>query len=114
MIYMGRVVIVAYQPKAGKSAELKKLVHTHVPRLKEEGLVTDRKPVILEATNGAIIEIFEWLSAEAIQQAHQNKVVHQMWAEFDVVCTYVPLNTLSETGNMFAEFMPLPSNHGNK
>jgi hypothetical protein len=30
-----------------------------------------------------------------------------MWAEFDAVCTYVPLNTLSETGNMFAEFTPV-------
>jgi hypothetical protein len=107
MIFMGRIVIVAYQPKAGKSAELKKLVHAHVPRLKQEGLVTDREPVILEATNGAIIEIFEWLSTEAIQQAHQNKTVHNMWGEFEAVCTYVPLNTLSETGNMFAEFTPV-------
>ena len=104
---MGRIVIVAYQPKEGKSAELKKLVRTHVPRLKQEGLVTDREPVILEATNGAIIEVFEWLSAEAIQQAHQNKAVYNMWGEFEAVCTYVPLNTLSETSNIFAEFTPV-------
>jgi quinol monooxygenase YgiN len=104
---MRRVVIVAYQPKPGKANELKELVNTHVPRLKQEGLVTDRVPVILETSNGTIIEIFEWLSAEAIQQAHQNPVVHKMWGEFDAVCTYVPLNTLSETGNMFAEFTPV-------
>ncbi|MCQ6960799.1 hypothetical protein [Mucilaginibacter aquariorum] len=104
---MGRIVIVAYQPKPGKAHQLKELINTHVPRLKQEGLVTDRQPVTLETSNGTIIEIFEWLSAEAIQQAHQNKAVHQMWAEFDAVCIYVPLNTLSETGNMFAEFTPV-------
>ena len=101
---MGRIVIVAYQPKAGKAAELKHLVSKHVPRLKKEGLVSDRQPVVLEAFDGTVIEIFEWLSAEAIQQAHQNRVVHEMWAEFEAVCTYVPLNSLSEAGNIFAEF----------
>jgi quinol monooxygenase YgiN len=107
MIFMGRVVIVAYQPKPGKAEELKALTRTHVPRLQQEGLVTDRHPVLLETGDGTIIEIFEWLSAEAIQQAHQNKGVHQMWAEFDAVCTYIPLNTLSEAANMFAEFTPI-------
>lgn len=101
---MARVVIVAYQPKPDKAEELKTLTRAHVPRLRQEGLVTDKQPVLLETSNGTVIEIFEWLSAEAIQQAHQNKAVHQMWAEFDAVCTYVPLNTLSEAGNMFAEF----------
>ncbi|QHS54362.1 hypothetical protein GWR56_01950 [Mucilaginibacter sp. 14171R-50] len=104
---MGRVVIVAYQPKPGKAEDLKQLARTHVPRLRQEGLVTDREPVLLETGNGTVIEIFEWLSADAIRLAHQNKVVHQMWAEFDAVCTYVPLNTLSETANMFAEFAPI-------
>jgi quinol monooxygenase YgiN len=104
---MGRIVIVAYQPKPGRSAELNELVKTHVPRLRQEGLVTEREPVVIVSSNGTIIEIFEWLSPEAIAQAHQNKTVHQMWAEFDQVCTYVPLNTLSETGNMFAEFTAL-------
>ena len=101
---MGRIVIVAYKPKTGKADALKELTKTHVPRLKKEGLVTDREPVIMETTDGTIIEVFEWLSAEAIQLAHTNPAVHQMWAEYAVVCDYVPLNTLTEAGNMFAEF----------
>ena len=101
---MGRVVIVAYKPKEGKADALRLLVKTHVPRLKQENLVSDREPVILETGDGTIIEIFEWLSAVAIQQAHQNTAVHQMWGEFAEVCDYVPLNTLSESANMFAEF----------
>jgi hypothetical protein len=103
---MGRIVVIAYQPKQGKAHKLNELINSHVTRLKEEGLVTERQPIVFEASNGTIVEIFEWLSTEAIQHAHQNKTVHQMWAEFDAVCTYVPLNTLSETGSMFAEFTP--------
>ncbi|OOQ60256.1 hypothetical protein [Mucilaginibacter pedocola] len=104
---MGRIVIVAYKPKEGQADALHLLVQTHVPRLKAENLVTDRQPIIMEAADGTIIEVFEWLSAEAIQQAHSNPVVHQMWGEFAEVCEYVPLNTLPEAANMFAEFFGL-------
>jgi len=104
MTIMGRIVIVAYKPKPGKADALKQLAKTHVPRLKLEGLVTDRESIIMETIDGTIIEVFEWLSAEAINQAHQNKAVHEMWAEYAEVCDYVNLNSLSETANMFAEF----------
>lgn len=101
---MGRIVIVAYKPKPGKAEALKELTKTHVERLKMEGLVTDRAPVIMETADGTLIEVFEWLSAEAITQAHSHPAVHQMWAEYAAVCDYVPLDTLKEASNMFAEF----------
>jgi quinol monooxygenase YgiN len=104
---MGRIVIVAYKPKPGKADVLKELTKTHVPRLHKEGLVTHREPVIVEAADGTIIEVFEWLSAEAIQQAHQNPEVHKMWAEYAEVCDYIPLKELPETANLFADFTAL-------
>jgi len=42
MTIMGRIVSVAYKPKPGKTDALKQLTKTHVRRLKQEGLVTDR------------------------------------------------------------------------
>jgi quinol monooxygenase YgiN len=104
---MGRIVIVAYKPKPGKADALKELTKTHVPRLKREGLVTDREPIIMETADGTIIEVFEWLSAEAIQKAHTNPEVQKMWGEYAEVCDYVPLNSLSEANNMFADFTPV-------
>lgn len=97
----------AYKPKAGKAGALKELTKTHVPRLKKEGLVTDREAIIMEAADGTIIEVFEWLSPEAIQQAHTNAAVQQMWGEYAEVCDYIKLNSLIEAGNMFAEFTPV-------
>jgi hypothetical protein len=101
---MGRIVIVAYKPKPGKAEALKELTKTHVPCLKREGFVTDREPIIMETADGTIIEVFEWLSAEAIQKAHSNPEVQKMWGEYAAVCDYLPLNSLSEAGNMFADF----------
>ncbi len=104
---MGRIVIVAYKPKPGKAEELKELTKTHVPRLMKEGLVTDREAVIMESADGTIIEVFEWLSDEAIAEAHKNPEVQKMWAEYAEVCDYVPLSTLSEVNMLFAGFEPL-------
>ena len=104
---MGRIVIVAYKPKVGKAEQLKELTKTHVARLKKEGLVTDREPVAMETADGTIVEVFEWLSDEAIEQAHKNPAVIQMWGEYAEVCDYVPLNTLNEAKMQFAGFNPL-------
>ena len=104
---MGRIVIVAYKPKPGKAEALKALSKTHVPRLRKEGLVTDREVIMMEAADGTIVEVFEWLSDEAIQKAHSNPEVLKMWGEYAEVCDYVPLNTLDESNMMFAGFLPL-------
>lgn len=104
---MGRVVIISYKPKPGKGEELKKLTKTHVSRLRAEGLVTGSEAVIMEAANGTIVEVFEWLSEEAIKSAHTNPEVQKMWGEFAAVCDYVPLNSLPEVANLFAEFTPV-------
>ncbi|MDB5009145.1 MAG: hypothetical protein JWP45_3538 [Mucilaginibacter sp.] len=104
---MGKMVIACYKPKPGKAAALKELMKTHLPRLKAEGLVTNRQSIIMEAADGTILEVFEWLSQEAIDQAHTNQAVLKMWGEYGEVCDYVPVGSLTEAANMFALFDPL-------
>ena len=104
---MGRIVIVGYKPKPGKNEALKALMKTHLPILKQEGLVTDRESIIMEAADGTIIEVFEWVSDEAIRNAHTNTVVQKMWSEYSGVCDYVPVGNVAEIGNLFSEFEPL-------
>jgi quinol monooxygenase YgiN len=104
---MGRVVIVAYKPKPDRADELKQLMQTHLPRLKQQGLVRDKESYIMEAADGTIVEVFEWLSEEAIQNAHTNATVQDMWREYAEVCTYATLTSLPEAANLFAGFTPL-------
>jgi quinol monooxygenase YgiN len=103
----GVVVIVAYRPKPGKEKELLELVRSRVPTLKKENLVTDRVPTIMRARDGTIIEVSEWKSREAIDAAHKNPNVLAMWDKFFALCDCVPLNTLSESAEMFAGFEPI-------
>jgi len=101
---MGRFVIVAYRPKAGKEQALLAMVRKHLDVLTAEKLVTDRPSSVMRAADGTLLEVFEWRSAEAIQQAHTNPAVGALWGEFAQVCDYLPLAELKETRDMFAEF----------
>jgi quinol monooxygenase YgiN len=105
----GIVVIVAYRPKPGHEAELLELVSGRVPLLRKEGLVTDRVPVIMRAKDGTIVEVSEWKSQQAIEEAHRNPQVLAMWDKFFVVCDCVPLKTVPEAETMFAGFAPIPT-----
>lgn len=58
----------------------------------------------MRATDGTLVEIFEWQSADAIRRAHTNPAVLALWAEFEACCEYVPLQSLTEAKQMFAEF----------
>jgi hypothetical protein len=104
---MGRVVVVCYRPHEGMGEELRALVLTHVPRLREVGLVTDREPIIAAASDGTVLEVFEWASSDAIAAAHEHPAVLPMWAEFDRVCTYVPVAELPGAADLFTELEPL-------
>jgi quinol monooxygenase YgiN len=104
----GIIVIVAYRPKPGHEGELLEIVRSRVPTLREEGLVTDREPVIMRAKDGTIIEVSEWKSPQAIEEAHRNPKVLAMWDKFFAVCDCVPLKTVPEAETMFAGFEPVP------
>lgn len=104
---MGRFVIVAYKPKPGMDLALNAVVGKHLRVLANERLVTERSAYVMRGNDGTLLEVFEWLSVEAIASAHANPAVMALWAEFAAVCDYVPLATLAEAQLMFAEFEPV-------
>ncbi len=106
---MGRFVIVAFKPKPGEEAALAAAIEKHYRVLRAENLVTDKAPYLMRAENGVVLEVFEWLSADAIAQAHTNPAVQALWREFEGACDYVPLSSLGEAQQLFAEFDAIQS-----
>ena len=102
----GRIVIVAYKPLKGKEDALRQLMREHLPALKKQNLVTDRDSILMETKDGTIIEVFEWKSKTAIEQAHTNPEVQKMWKKYFEVCEYLPIGKVEEAGNLFADFTP--------
>lgn len=104
---MGRIVVACYRPRPGLDADLIELTRTHVPRLRAQGLATDRAPVIAVAADGTVVEVFEWTSAAAIEAAHSNPEVRAMWEEYDRVCTHVPIGEVEGASDLFTELTPV-------
>lgn len=104
---MGRITIAVYKPKPGKGNELLALVNDHLPILKTQGLVTDRKPIVMTSADGTIIEVFEWTSRTAIDEAHSNPVVQTLWNRFGEVCDFALPTDLPEFHKLFSEFEPV-------
>ncbi len=102
---MGDVVIVAYRPKPGCETALLELLDDHVSHLRRLGLATERAAVLLAARNGVMVEMFEWKDG-AIAIAHEHPDILKMWERYAAVCDYVPLNTLPEAAELFAQFKP--------
>jgi hypothetical protein len=103
---MGDIVIAAYRAKPGCDAGLLALVMEHVPYLRSLGLVTDRPTYAMRAQNGTILEVLEWQDG-AIAHAHEMPEIHELWEKFGAVCDYIPLRSLAEASNLFAQFTPL-------
>jgi hypothetical protein len=102
--HLGSISVACYKPKAGCEEALLALVREHLPPLRAAGLVTGRESIVMRAVDGSIIEVFEWVSQEAIANAHSHPVVLELWKKFEAVCTYeIPIN-IAEFRNMFAHF----------
>lgn len=99
-----RVVLAAYKPRLGMEDELLRIVEKHVVTLREEGLVSKRDNYVLRSASGAVIEIFEWLSEEAVEQAHTNKKIGSIWHEINSVADFVSLGDIEECGHPFPHF----------
>jgi hypothetical protein len=101
---MGRFVVAAFKPRPGMQDRLLSVVARHWGVLRAQGLVTDKPSHVMRATDGTLVEVFEWTSAEAIDRAHGNAAVQALWEEFAAVCDYVPVGSLAESQHVFSEF----------
>ena len=72
---MGSISVACYKPRPGREEALMELVRNHLPPLRAQGLVTERTPIVMRTADGTIVEIFEWVSQEAIAGAHKNPAV---------------------------------------
>ncbi|AUX20213.1 hypothetical protein SOCEGT47_006780 [Sorangium cellulosum] len=104
---MGYLVIACYRPKPGKGAELLAAVRDHLPILRGEGLATGRASIVMRASDGTLVELFEWASKEAVDRAHSNPAVLDLWKRFSEAAEYVRLRDIQETSDLFAHFEPV-------
>lgn len=85
-----------YKPIEGKEDDLKKVIEEHIPKLRELGLITDRRSYLAQSTDGTFIEVFEWKDAEAKRMAHSNDDIRNIWTMMEELCTFPEMSDLPE------------------
>ena len=98
------VVIAVYRPKPGKDAEAREIIAGHVPTLRTLGLATSRPVVLLQASDGSYLEIFEWVEGGA-DKAHHDPRVMAVWNRIGETCEMLPLSALPGAQHPFAHFV---------
>ena len=104
---MANVVIAAYRPKPGREQQLLEIVRTHVPILRQQKLATSRPVQVLRASDGTLLEIFEWVSDEAVEKAHHDPVVKGLWDRFAQVSDFGTLASVPGAQEPFPHFEPV-------
>ena len=104
---MGNLVIAAYRPRPGREQELLGVVREHVPALRRQGLVTERAPLVLRAEDGTLLELFEWKNDAAVEKAHHDPVVRELWGRFEKAAEMITLGDLAEAAERFPHFTPV-------
>jgi hypothetical protein len=106
--YKGSILVICgYRPKPGKEDDLLAIVKEHVPILRSVGMATERAPHIMQSDDGTIVEVFEWVSSKAIEEAHKNPVVLEMWNKFNNCSDSVNLSDLDEAKHPYSDFQPI-------
>ena len=103
----GIIVFVRYKPREGREEDLLELVRRHGPVLVESGLVTDRPFIHGRASDGSVLEVFEWLSEDASKSAHDDEAIIAQWAAMAECAEFLAVGELEEMMSPFAHVTPL-------
>jgi len=60
----------------------------------------------MKSADGTVVEVFEWISKQAIEDAKTNKDVQEYWSQYKDVCDIIPVSDLIEENTSISEFNP--------
>jgi len=104
---MSLIAIAAYKPLPGFDTGFKEVLKNHTNVLREEGFITDQKVYQMQAIDGTVIEVFEWISEEAKEDAHNNPRVMELWSRLHEYAEMAKLMDIMECHAPMASFRGL-------
>lgn len=99
-----QIVIATYKPHDGNDEALRDLIRQHLPALRKYELATDRPSMLMRARDGTYLEIFEWVSADSSERAHQHPAIAKIWEGMGALGDMPTLSQLEETTRPFPHF----------
>ena len=85
---MGRIVVMVYRPHRGKEHELIPILKSGYVLLKDRGYLTNRPPILMQASNKCLLKIFEWKGKESMISAEADPLVQEHWMRVSKICDF--------------------------
>ena len=101
---MPRVAIIVLKPQKDKIGELIALLRKSHSTLLKFGIVTAREQILAMSSEGSIIQILEWTSKQAEEEAAVHDEVRELWMEAERLCEFQKPIEVNEFTQMFPSF----------
>ncbi|MBL7878115.1 MAG: hypothetical protein JNL53_20785 [Cyclobacteriaceae bacterium] len=105
---MGRIFLIIYKPHKGKEQELLSTVKSGYAPMISGGYVTDRAPILMRATNGSLLLIFEWKQQDSQDKAQADPAIQEQWMRVSKLSEFEKPESLKEFRDVFPEFESIP------
>lgn len=97
-----KTTVVVYSPRQDREIELRNLLAQHADVLESEGLLGERSPAYFVTPKGMIVEIFDWKSEKAGEDAHSRAAIQTLWNRLGEASEFVSLGQLDIASQLFA------------
>ena len=94
----------AYRPKAGHADDLLALLAEDVATLRRRGHVTARAAPVVRTGGGEVLVVLEWSSEHAVDDAHADLEVLDVWKRKEQLADYIPPAALNGADAPFARW----------
>jgi quinol monooxygenase YgiN len=101
---MGLISFAAFRPKPGRENDLAAVITDRLALMRRLGFVTDRPAINMRAKDGTFIQVSEWVSQAAIDQAHKSPEVLALWGRYADCADHVMPSSLAEIKDHFPCF----------
>ena len=99
-----RLTLSVYRPRPGREGELLPHLHEEIAALRARGHITARPAVICRAPDGAYLVVSEWASPTAVDDAHGDESIVEIWRRKDGLAEYLAPADLDGSAAPFASY----------
>jgi hypothetical protein len=99
-----RLSLSAYRPRPGRRDDLLPHLRAEIAALRERGHITARPAPICGTPGGAYLVIAGWATETAVDDAHQDDVILEIWRRKEQLVEYIAPADLDRSDVPFASY----------
>src|SRR6476619_475689 len=98
------LALAAYRPRPARADDFLVIVNDELALLRRRGHVTDRRAPVVRAPKGELLVVIEWSTNHAVDDAHADPEVLEVWDRKAELAEYIEPAALSGSDIPFARW----------